>query len=66
MTEGKGSSEGHTLVLDAADKWYARPFSFILPLQLISDMVPVRMGIEGRGSERFHALDAVLDMKYKG
>ena len=66
VTEGKGSTEGRTLVLEPAAKWYARPFSFILPLQLISDLVPIRMGIEGKGSERFHALDAVLDMKYKG
>ena len=61
----EASFDGTRLCLAASDKWFQRPFSYMLPLQLISAMVPIDRGIDGVGSKRFYEIDADLGMKAK-
>ena len=63
--EAEASFDGTRLCLAASDKWFQRPFSYMLPLQLISAMVPIDRGIDGVGSKRFYEIDADLGMKAK-
>lgn len=62
---GDASFNGRELKLSSSDEWYLRPFSMIIPMQLLSAIVPAKMGIEGLGMKRFYAIDDVVKMKYK-
>ena len=62
---GEPSFSGKNLRLSSCREWYLRPFSFILPFQLISAMVPVSMNLDGEGGKRFYALNDIVSTKYK-
>lgn len=49
----------------SAGKWYTKPFEAIIPLQLISAVIPGENGIDGLGMKHFKELDTILSMKYK-
>ncbi len=49
----------------AAGVWYTQPFEQILPFQVLSALIPEKLGIEGVGMQRFKALDGKLNVKYK-
>lgn len=59
------SGETRDCLLLSTVQWYTKPFEEILPLQLISAMIPELLGIEGVGMDRFKALDEVMDIKHK-
>lgn len=45
--------------------WYTQPFEYILPLQMISAIIPDELGIGGVGMKRFKEIDKFMDVKYK-
>lgn len=59
------STDKRDLVLVPSGKWYASPFEQILPMQVISALIPEINGIEGEGAVRFKKLDSVLSIKAK-
>ncbi len=62
---GKTMIDKRDLALKTTGHWYTSPFEQIIPLQVISDVIPEYMGIEGEGGKRFYALDDVLNIKAK-
>ena len=52
-------------VVKATGQWYTQPFEQILPMQVISAVVPANLGVAGVGSQRFQTLDAVMGIKAK-
>lgn len=59
------SDDPRDCVLQATGRWYTQPFEQILPMQVISHMVPPLIGLAGVGSQRFQKLDAVMGIKAK-
>ena len=57
------SEDGRDLVLKTSGEWYTAPFEFIIPYQVVSDIIPEHLGIEGEGSKHFAALDRILGVK---
>ena len=53
------------LFLLSSGQWFTRPFEEILPLQLISAVIPEKKGIEGMGMKCFKAIDQRLGVKEK-
>ena len=62
---GEPSFSGKNLRLSSCREWYLRPFSFILPFQLISAAVPVSMNLDGEGGKRFYALNDIVSTKFR-
>lgn len=52
-------------VVKTTGKWYTQPFEQILPMQIISALIPENIGVQGLGSQRFKKLDAVMGIKAK-
>ncbi len=57
------SEDERDLVLKSSGEWYTAPFEFIIPYQIVSDIIPEHLGIEGEGSKHFSALDKILGVK---
>lgn len=53
------------LSLKQSGHWYTEPFTQILPMQLISALVPPLLNLEYEGSKRFKAIDSVMGVKVK-
>lgn len=53
------------LFLLSSGQWFTRPFEEILPLQMISAVIPGKKGIEGMGMKCFKAIDQRLGVKEK-
>lgn len=58
-----GSGKDLELVLSCND--YMSPFEYILPLQVMSAIIPSLISLDGEGSRRFKALDRILSVKFK-
>lgn len=65
IASGNGSFDGHDLFLLNPQEWYLRPFTLIIPFQLISEIVPLKNDIEGIGMKRFREVDNLIETKYK-
>lgn len=59
------SVDKRDLVLKLSDSPYVRVFEYIIPLQVISSIVPESLGIGDVGSKRFKAIDKILGVKAK-
>ena len=53
------------LAIGVEDAWYARVYSWLLPCQLLSALLPQHKGIAGKGSQMFGKLNEALHIKYK-
>lgn len=60
-----GGRDGRDCPVKAAGQWYTQPFEQILPMQLISAVIPPLLGIGEVGFERFLRLDAIMNIKQK-
>lgn len=60
------SGDERDCTLLSSGKWYTKPFEEMLPMQMISAVIPGMRGIDGVGMERFKALDQIMGIKDKG
>lgn len=54
----------NVLQLPVTAPWYALPFIYILPCQLIGAKLPERIGVSDRGMQIFRQVDQRLNIKY--
>lgn len=65
-TIGLPSSEDERdCTLLSSGQWYTKPFEAMIPLQVISAVIPGKLGIDGVGMQHFKAIDKVMDVKHK-
>lgn len=52
-------------VVKTTQKWYTQPFEQILPMQIVSALIPENIGVQGAGSQKFQKLNAIMGIKAK-